>query len=112
MMNLRAINKKKKKKKEPASPTKTKIFRGPKNPKDFLGEQKEVPFEINFKKNQLLIEMGLDMQNRDVDIYANEEFILSAKAGKTGTIKIKKSNNIGRRLMEALSRKEKIRLVV
>ncbi|MBI2659902.1 PIN domain-containing protein [Candidatus Woesearchaeota archaeon] len=75
-------------------------------------ENKEVPFEINFKKNQLLIEMGMDMQNRDVDIYANEEFILSAKAGKTGTIKIKKSNNIGRRLMEALSRKEKLRLVI
>ena len=75
-------------------------------------EQKEVPFELNFKKNQLMIEMGIDMQNKDIDIYANEEFILSAKAGKTGTIKIKKSNNIGRRLMEALSRKEKLRMVV
>jgi ATPase len=80
--------------------------------KGIAKEQKEVPFELNFKKNQLMLELGIDMQNRDVDIYAGDEFILSAKAGKTGTIKIKKSNNIGRRLMEALSRKEKIRLVV
>ena len=75
-------------------------------------EQKEIPFEINHKKNQLLIELGIDMQNRDIDIYAGDEFILSAKAGKTGTIKIKKSNNIGRRLMEALNKKESLRLVV
>ncbi|MBI2541574.1 Flp pilus assembly complex ATPase component TadA [Candidatus Woesearchaeota archaeon] len=75
-------------------------------------EQKEIPFDISFKKNQLMIELGIDMQNKDVDIYAGEEFVLSAKAGKTGTIKIKKSNNIGRRLMEAMSRKEKLRMVV
>jgi len=54
----------------------------------------------------------MEMQNRDVDVYVGEEFVLSAKAGKTGIIKIKKSNNIGRRLMDALNRKEKLRLVV
>ena len=75
-------------------------------------EQREIPFEISYKKNQLLIELGMDMQNKDVDIHAGDEFILSAKAGKTGIIKIKKSNNIGRKLMEALNRKEKIRLIV
>ena len=82
------------------------------NIKGTAKEHKEIPFEINYKKNQLLIELGIDMQNHDVDIYAGDEFILSAKAGKTGTIKIKKSNNIGRRLMDALNRGEKIRLVV
>ena len=75
-------------------------------------EQREIPFEISHKKNQLLVELGMDMQNRDVDIYVGDEFILSAKAGKTGLIKIKKSNNIGRRLMNALNKKEKLRLVV
>ena len=82
------------------------------NIKGAAKEQREIPFEINFKKNQLLIELGMDMQNKDVDIYAGDEFVLSAKAGKTGIIKIKKSNNIGRRLMEAMNRKEKLRLVV
>ncbi len=75
-------------------------------------EQKEIPFELNHKKNQLLIELGLEMQNIDVDFYIGDEFLLSAKAGKTGIIKIKKSNNIGRRLMEALNRKEKIKLII
>ena len=75
-------------------------------------ENKEIPFQINFKKNQIMIELGIEMQNKDIDIYAEQEFILSAKSGKTGLIKIKKSNNIGRRIMDALNKKEKIRLVV
>ena len=75
-------------------------------------EQKEIPFEIGHKKNALMIELGLDMQNKDFDIYIGDEFLLSAKAGKTGTIKIKKSNNIGKRLIEAINRHEKIRMVV
>ncbi|MBI2657019.1 Flp pilus assembly complex ATPase component TadA, partial [Candidatus Woesearchaeota archaeon] len=66
--------------------------------KGIAKEQREIPFEINHKKNNLLIELGLDMQNRDLDLYIGDEFILSAKAGKTGMIKIKKNNNIGRRL--------------
>ncbi|MEK7225928.1 MAG: hypothetical protein AAB221_09625, partial [Bacteroidota bacterium] len=63
-------------------------------------------------KNCLLIELGIDMQNREVDVYINEEFLLSAKAGKTGTIKIKKSNNIGKRIMQALQNQETISLRV
>ena len=82
------------------------------NIKGAAKEQREVPFEIDYKKNQLLIELGIDMQNKDVNIYVGDEFILSAKAGKTGTIRIKKSNNIGRRLMEAMNKKEKLMLVV
>ncbi len=75
-------------------------------------EQKEISFELNHKKNLLMIELGMDMQNRDVDIYIGDEFLMSAKAGKTGTIKIKKTNNIGRRIMEALNREEKIKLMI
>ena len=82
------------------------------NIKGAAKEHKDIAFQIEHKKDQLLIELGIDMQNRDVDIYTGDEFVLSAKAGKTGAIKIKKDNNIGRRLMEALNRKEKIRLVV
>ena len=82
------------------------------NVKGAAKEQREIPFQLDFKKNQMLIELGMDMQNKDVDIYVGDEFILSAKAGKTGLIKIKKSNNIGRRLMDALNRKEKLRMVV
>ena len=75
-------------------------------------EQKEIPFETSYKKNQLLLELGMDMQNKDVDVYVGDEFVLSAKASKTGIIKIRRNNNIGRRLIDALNKHEKLRIVV
>ena len=84
----------------------------PPSAKGVAKEQREIPFEITHKKNNLLIGLGIDMQNRDFDLYIGNEFILSAKAGKTGIMKIKKNNNIGSRLMKAIQNKEKVRLVV
>ena len=71
----------------------------------------EVPFELDHKKNVLLFRLNIKMQHKDIDIYVNDEFILTAKAGKTGVIKIKKNNPIGRTLIEALNDGKKIRLV-
>jgi len=46
------------------------------------------------------------------DIYETEdEFILTAKAGKTGIIKIKKNNPIGRMLINAYNNSEEIKLL-
>ena len=75
-------------------------------------EQREIPFEFDTKKNQIIIQLGADIQNKELDIYAGDEFILSAKAGKAGMIKIKKNNNIGRKLMDAINKKDKLRILV
>ena len=77
-----------------------------------IGQKKEIPFQVSFKRNQVLIELGIENQNQDLDIYIGDEFVLTAKAGKTGMIKVKRGNNIGRRIIDALNRKEKIRLLV
>jgi predicted PilT family ATPase len=52
------------------------------------------------------------MQNKDVDVYIDDDFILTAKAGKTGVIKIKKDNNVGRLIMREINRGGKVRLLV
>ena len=52
------------------------------------------------------------MQHKDVDIYLNEEFLMTAKAGKTGIIKVKKDNNIGKTIMDAINRGEKLNLKI
>ena len=75
-------------------------------------KQDETPYQLNIKKSSILFDLGINMQYKDVDLYIGDEFILSAKAGKTGVIKIKKNNNIGRRIMESLSRREEISLRV
>ena len=71
-----------------------------------------VPYEVVIKKNSILFQVGIKMQHKDFDVYIGEEFILTAKAGKTGLIKIKRNNAIGRMLIKAYNTGEEIKLKV
>src|SRR3989338_683602 len=71
----------------------------------------ELPYQIDTKKNSVLFDFGINMQHKDVDVYVGDEFILTAKAGKTGLIKIKKSNNIGRMIIKAMNSGQKVRIL-
>jgi len=73
--------------------------------------ENEIPFELNMKSKQFVFDVGMDMSNKDIDIYAGNEYVLSAKSGKTGIVKIKKNNPIGKKLMMAVNSGEKIRIV-
>ncbi|MBI2208472.1 Flp pilus assembly complex ATPase component TadA [Candidatus Woesearchaeota archaeon] len=75
-------------------------------------KQEEVPYQLNIKKNSILFDLGINMQHKDVDIYLNDKFLMTAKAGKTGLIKVKKNNNVGRIIIDAINRGEKARLLV
>jgi len=77
-----------------------------------IKEQKEIEYEIIMKKNNILFNLGMDMQYKDVDIHLNNEFLMTAKAGKTGLIKVKKNNDVGKVIMDAVNRGEKIKLLV
>ncbi len=70
-----------------------------------------VPFDVKIKKNSILFQLGIKMQHKDVDVYLNDEFVLTAKAGNTGLIKVKKNNAIGRMLIKAYNNSEKIVLM-
>ena len=48
---------------------------------------------------------------KDIDIYIGEDYLLSAKAGKTGMIKVHKGNKIGQLLVDAINMGEKVRVV-
>lgn len=74
--------------------------------------QNEAPYEINMKSNLILFDLGINMQNKDIDVYIGDEFVMMAKAGKTGLIKVKKNNNVGRMIMKAMNSGEKVRLLI
>ncbi len=73
--------------------------------------KQQIPFDVIIKKNSILFQTGIKMQSKDIDIYLNNEFILTAKAGKTGIIKIKKNNPVGRMLIKAYNNGEDIKLI-
>ena len=51
------------------------------------------------------------MSGRDIDIYINDDILMSAKVGSGGVLKIHKRNKIGRILLDAINFGEKIRVV-
>ena len=73
-------------------------------------KSKELPYELKVKSKSINFFLDITMQNEEFDIYVEDEYVLSAMAGKTGIIKIKKDNPIGHRLIKALQSGEKIRL--
>jgi ATPase len=73
-------------------------------------QKSSVPYEVIIKKNSIMFQTGIKMQNKDIDVYVKNEFILTAKAGKTGIIKVKKNNALGRMLIKAYNSGEEIKL--
>ena len=71
----------------------------------------ELGYNNKITNNAVLFYLDIKMQNKDIDIYVGEDYLLTAKAGKTGIIKIKKDNKIGRILLDAVNAGEKIRLL-
>ena len=75
-------------------------------------KQEEVSYDLNVKKNSVTFQLDINMQNKDIDIYLGDEFLMTAKAGKTGLIKVKKNNNIGRVILKAINNGEKVKLFI
>jgi ATPase len=72
----------------------------------------EIPFELEQKNAYLVLNMGSQSQYKDVDVYIGDEFLITAKAGKTGLIEIKKSNDVGKRILHAINEGKKIRILI
>ncbi len=83
-----------------------------KNREKSNGRIKQVEFTIDVKSKNVVFDLGIEMQNKDVDIYVENGFVLTAKTGSTGMIKIKKENPIGRILMKAINDRREIRMMV
>jgi ATPase len=65
-------------------------------------EHKQIEFDAEIRKKAVLIKLGGKYRNKDVHIYIDGDFLLTAKAGKSGVIKIKKENKIGKLLADAI----------
>ena len=72
---------------------------------------KVVEFTIDVKSKNIIFDLGIEQQNKDIDIYAEDDFVLTAKSGSTGMIKIKQDNPIGKILMKAVNERKQIRMM-
>jgi len=75
-------------------------------------KQENVHFELIVDKKSIIFNLSSEMQNKDIDIHVDNELLLTAKASKKSLIKIKKNNNIGKIILDAKNKGEKIQLMV
>jgi ATPase len=71
-----------------------------------------ISFNTDIKKKNIVFYLDMKYKNKNIDIYVNDDYLLTAKSGKTGLIKIKKNNKIARILIDAINTGEKIKLVL
>lgn len=72
----------------------------------------EIKFNTEISKKNINFFLEEIMKGKDLDIYVGDDYLLTAKVGKSGIIKINKKNKIGKILIDAVNSGEKVRLVV
>jgi len=80
--------------------------------KEIEKKQEEVPFELIIDKKNVSFNLSPEMQNKDIDVYIDNELIMTAKASKKSLIKINKNNNIGKIILDAKNKGQKISLLI
>lgn len=72
---------------------------------------KEVHFDHQITKKAIIFYLDPTMQDKDVDLMIGEDYLMTAKTGKTGMIKINRKNKLSRILVDEIDNKGKVRLV-
>jgi ATPase len=73
---------------------------------------KEIEFEIEESGNNLVFKFGKNVRNETANIYIDDEYLLSGTVGKNYEIRINKSSEIGKRLVNALLNNKDIRVLI
>ena len=80
--------------------------------KKFGKEKKSVDYNADIDKKNIIFFLDPGLFNRDVDIVVNNDYLLTAKVGKKGKVRIRKNNKIGKIIVNAINSGEKVELMV
>ena len=75
-------------------------------------QKKEIPFDINYRGNSIIMTLDRKWVNKNVDLMIGGEYLFTVNVGKSGEIRIKKNNKLGKRMEQAVKYNEKISVVV
>ncbi|MFW6014672.1 MAG: PINc/VapC family ATPase, partial [Candidatus Nanoarchaeia archaeon] len=68
----------------------------------------ELAFSFKITGKNIVFEVEPEHINKNVQVYVEKDYLLSAQVSKKGMIKVKKSNKIGRILSDALNTEEQV----
>jgi len=71
----------------------------------------EVGYDVSEVGNSIAFQFSPKMKGKKVDIYVNDDYLLSATVGKKYEIKVSKSSGIGKEILKGIIGKKKIRVL-
>jgi ATPase len=71
----------------------------------------EVGFNISEVGNSLVLQFPPKMKGNNVDIYVDDDYLLSATVGKKQEVRISKSSGIGKEVLKGMLGKKRIRVL-
>lgn len=77
-----------------------------------LAGRSEIAFDVEEKGKSIIIHVDPTLVNKPVDIFIEDEFLMTVNVGKKGEIKFKKTKKYGKVIADALSYGEKIRVLM
>jgi ATPase len=75
-------------------------------------EKKQIAYEASITKKNVMFYVDTIFVGKDADIFIDEDYVLTAKVGKKGIIKVSKKHKIGKVLQDAINMNEDLRLVL
>ena len=81
-----------------------------------LGKEKKatgkesIEFDSKITKTAVVLFFEDKFKNKDIDIYVDNDFLLTAKVGKAGALRISKKNKIGRIIAKAFTMGEEVKI--
>jgi ATPase len=72
----------------------------------------ETGYEVQIGKKNITFLLDPGLFNKEVDVLVNEDYLLTAKVGKKGKVRIRKDNKIGRILQNSINAGEEVKLIV
>jgi ATPase len=69
-----------------------------------------VPYEINMKKNNIELYVDSRFVERELQVYIGDDFIAELHVGKKSMVNIRRDNNIGKAILNAMSRHETLKI--
>jgi ATPase len=73
---------------------------------------KEIPYRVTGSGKHVEFLLGDQFSGKDVNIYVNDEYLATFAVSQKGVVRVKKSNKLGKVLIDALDHNEKISFVV
>ncbi len=72
----------------------------------------DIAFGAQFSKKHVMLAVDKSLANKNLNIFIDDDYLLTANVGKEGMLKISMKNKIGKLIANAVNLKEKLKLVL